>query len=192
LQLTIIERKIRQNMRFTPNRTAVPLLLFCIARIVGASPKDKAPCKAFFIAVEQDEITVNLKMVGLNKKQSDWYKKNGNQKEFTGICLANINDSGERVPLESGSEEYNSRIVGSAPLYLIAWEEHPVFVPDKEGGHYSYSANGTLSRWDGTKPNGGNLVPVGPVHSTNRTILSSSSISLLKDATKEIRHKEGP
>jgi hypothetical protein len=42
-----------------------------------------------------------------------------------------------------------------------------------------------------TKPDGGNFVPVGPVHQTNRTILSSSSVSLLKYAIKEIRRKEG-
>jgi hypothetical protein len=131
-------------------------------------------------------------MLGLNKKQGDWYRKNGNQKEFTGICVANASESGEQVPLEAGSEEHISRTVGDSPLYLIAWEEHRVFVPDNQGGHYAWSANGTLSRWENSdNENGGKFVPVGPIHNTNRTILSSSSLSLLKEAIIQIRRKEG-
>jgi hypothetical protein len=179
-------------MTFTPTRIAVSsLLLVCITGVAGAGSKDKAPCKAFFVAVEQDEVTVNLKMVGLNRPQNDWYTKNGNQKEFAGVCLVNASKSGERVPLESSSEELISNAVGDFPLYLISWEEHRVFVPDDQGGHNAFSSNGTLSRWDNSKPNGQNFVPIGPVHNTNRTILSSSSVSLLKDAIKQIRHKEG-
>lgn len=158
-----------------------------------AKPKTKAPCKVFFVVLEQDEATVNLKMVGLNKKQSDWYRKDGNQKEFAGVCVVHANASGDQIALESISEEYINGTVGNSPLYMIAWEEHKVFVPDKNGGHYAYSSNGTLSKWqsDNTKPDGRIFVPVGPVHNTNRTILSSYSVSLLKDAIKEICRKEG-
>ncbi len=185
-------RSLQFGMAFTLNRIAAfSLLLVCVTGVAAAGSRDKAPCKAFFVAVEQDEATVNLKMVGLDKPQNDWYRKNGNQKEFAGVCLVSANESGERVPLESGSEEYISRTVGDFPLYLISWEEHRVFVPDNQGGHYAFSSNGALSRWDNSKPNGQNFVPVGPVHNTNRTILSSSSVSLLKDAIKQIRHKEG-
>ena len=173
-------------MAFTLNRVATSLLLFGIAGVAGAGSKDKAPCKAFFVAVEQDEATVNLKMAGLNKPQNGWYKKSGNQGEFAGVCLVNANETGERVPLESASEQYISRIVGDSPLYLISWEEHRVLVPDDQGGHYAFSGNGILSRWDASKPNGQDFVSVGPVHNTNRTILSSSSVSLLKDAIKQI------
>jgi hypothetical protein len=88
--------------------------------------------------------------------------------------------------LESASEQYISRIVGDSPLYLISWGEHRVLVPDDQGGHYAFSGNGILSRWDASKPNGQDFVSVGPVHNTNRTILSSSSVSLLKDAIKQI------
>jgi len=59
-------------MAFTLNRVATSLLLFGIAGVAGAGSKDKAPCKAFFVAVEQDEATVNLKMAGLNKPQNGW------------------------------------------------------------------------------------------------------------------------
>lgn len=167
---------------------AVALLLFGFAEMAVTKPVEKAPCKAFFMVIEQDEMTVNLRMVGLNKQQNDWYQKEGDLKEFAGVCLVNASASGERVPLESISEDHINRIVGASPLYEITWEEHRVFVPDNNG---AFSSNGTLSRWDDTKPDGGTFVPVGPVHNTNRTILSSSSVSLLKDAIKEIRHKEG-
>lgn len=155
------------------------------SRAAVAQPKVKGPCKVFFIAVEQDAITVNLRMVGLNKSQNDWYRKN--QKDFAGVCLVHANQSNERVPLESLSEDYINSIVGDSSLYLIAWEQHRVFVPDSDGGHYAYSANGTLSRWE----NGKKFIPAGPVHNTNRTILSNSSVSLLKDAIKDIQRNEG-
>ncbi len=75
---------------------ALSLLLFRIVGVAGAASKDRAPCKAFFLAVEQDEVTVNLKMVGLNKLQHGWYRKNGNQKDFAGVCLVNPNETGKR------------------------------------------------------------------------------------------------
>jgi hypothetical protein len=149
--------------------------------------KGKTPCKAYFIPVEQDSLTVNLMMVGLNGPQADWYRKNGNQKEFSGVCAVNANESGKPVALESISEKYMERIIGDAPLYMILWEEHRVFVPDNYSGHYAFSANGTLSRWNGQSGNDGKFVPLGPVHDQNRTIFSSSSLSMLKDAIKQIR-----
>jgi hypothetical protein len=178
-------------MPFPITGVVATVLFLCLIAVGPADAKDKVSCKVFFVAVEQDEITVNLQMVGLNKKQSDWYRKNGNQKEFAGVCVVNANQSGEQVPLESGSEEYIHRIVGNSPLYLVAWEEHRVFIPNNQGGQYAFSANGTLSRWEkGSNDNGGKFVPVGPVHNTNRTVLSSASVSLLKAAIKDIRRKE--
>jgi hypothetical protein len=158
---------------------AVILLLVGCAGVLIGKPKDQAPCKVSFVMVEQDEMTGNLTMVGLNKQQSRWYKKEGNQKDYAGVCTVDANESGEQTALESGSEEYINRTVGDSPLYLVAWEEHRVFVPDTKGGHYAYSATGTLSKWrsDNTNPDGGSFVPVGPVHNTNRTILSSSGDS---------------
>lgn len=172
-------------------KTLAPLIYAFLGFLGTAVAADKAPCKIFFLTVEQDEATVNLKMVGLNKKQHDWYQKEGDRNEFGGACSVNGDSSGEPVPLESISEDYINRVVGDAPLYEISWEEHKVFVPDKNGGHYAFSSNGTLSRWDKAKPDGGTFVPVGPIHNTNRTILSSSSVSLLKDAIKLMLHKEG-
>jgi hypothetical protein len=134
---------------------------------------------------EQDtEVTVNLAMVGLNSHQSEWYRKRGG--EYPDLCLARAVPSGKRVALDSASESYLDSVIGDTPLYLIAWEEHRAFVPDDEGGHYAWSANGVLSRWDDTKKN---FVPVTPLHNTNRTILSSSSTSLLKAGLKEIEDR---
>ena len=170
---------------------AATALCFGSIGMAIAEPKAKEPCRVFFMIIEQDDTTVNLKMVGLNKPQHDWYKKGGNQKEYAGVCLVNATESGQQVPFETASEEFINRIVGPSPLYLIAWEQHRVFVPDNNGGHHAYSSNGTLSRWDKTKPEGRNFVPVGPLHNRNRTILSSSSVSLLKDAIRQIRNQEG-
>ena len=166
----------------------IPLLACSL--LAFSAPKDNAPCKAFFMAIEQDDSTVSLKMAGLNKLQYDWYRKAGNKKEFAGVCLAPANASGQQVPVEVISDEYMNGI-GDAPFYLLAWEQHQVFVPDNNGGHYAFSSNGTLSRWEKSKPKGKNFVVIGPVHNTNRTILSSSSISLLKELIRQIRQKEG-
>jgi hypothetical protein len=171
----------------------IALLVLTCAGAAVAGPRARQPqtsCRVYFMAVEQDETTVNLRMVGLNSKQGDWYRKDGQRKEYAGICVANATASDEQVPLESGSESHVEAIVASASLYLIAWEEHRVYVPDTNGGHYAFSANGTLSVWDRTAQNGqGDFVPIGPIHATNRTIFSSSSVSLLKAALKEIGNR---
>lgn len=165
----------------------LPVLLTGSAAFAKA--KSTVPCKVYFIAAEQDERTVNLQMVGLNSEQSSWYRKHGDK--FVGICLVNGDATGKRVVLDNTSESYVDGIVGSAPLYAVMWEEHRVFVPDNNGGHYAWSANGILSLWDEAADNGkGDFRPIGPVHNTNRTILSSSSTSLLKDALKEIQDRE--
>lgn len=173
------------------NRAILASLVVCLVAVsTFAKPKSPAPCKVYFIVGEQDyEATVSLPMIGLNRPQSNWYKKHGDQ--FAGICLANLDNTGKRVVLNEASEAVLDKIVGDAPLYAIAWEEHRVYVPDGNGGHYAWSANGILSVWDRAANNGkGALTPIAPIHNTNRTILSSSSTSLLKDALKEIQDRE--
>ncbi len=70
-----------------------PALVFCTLLSVPAFAKDKSqvPCRAYFLAIEQDSVTVNLQMVGLNKQQSDWYTKRRQQRGiWEGVCLANL------------------------------------------------------------------------------------------------------
>lgn len=138
------------------------------------------------MVVEHDEQTSNLNMVGLNRPQQEWYDKHG-AKEAPGFCLVNGNATGMRVTVENSDEKYIQSVVGTAPLYSIAWEQHQVFIPDDQGGHYAYRSTGILSIWNSSAKGGeGDFIPISPVHNTNRTILSSSSASLLKDALKEI------
>lgn len=160
---------------------AVLAILICPSIVFANKRPTNESCKVYFVVAEKDANTVDLNMVGLNGPQEKWYKKHGG--EFPSLCLVNGDASGKRVTLDEASEAYVSSVVGTSPLYLIAWEEHKVFVPDDNGGHYSWSANGILSRWDESKKD---FVPLAPIHSTNRTIFSSSSTSLLKDGLKEI------
>ena len=162
---------------------AVSFLLVASNVIAKKHPPTNA-CKAYFIVTEQDTVTVNLAMVGLNEPQKKWYEKSGG--EFPGICLVNGDASGKRVTLDNGSESYISSVVGSSPLYSITWEEHKVYVPDDSGGHYAWSANGILSRWSYEK---NDFVAIGPIHSKNKTIFTSSSTSLLKDGLKQIEEQ---
>src|SRR5580658_7256579 len=98
-------------------------------------------CKVYFVVAEQDAVTVNLPMVGLNDEQRGWYKKDGG--EFPTLCLVNADASGKRVVANDSSafDSYLDSVVGASPLYMITWEEHRVFVPDNNGGHYAWSAS---------------------------------------------------
>ena len=148
-------------------------------------------CKVYFTIVEHDEETSNLNMVGLNHSQQEWFEKN-REKEAPGICLVNGDATGMRVTLESSDEKYAEQIVGTKPFYSIAWEEHQIYVPVGNSGHYAYIATGILSIWTPSANKGdGDFVTLSPVHSTNRTIFSSSSVSLLKDALKYIAKRSG-
>jgi len=161
------------------------LLLFVSWEVLPAPAKERPTegCKVYFIAVEHDEQTSNLNMVGLNHPQRDWYEKHG-AKYAPGVCF--VGDAkAKQVTVEMVDESYLKNVVGIAPLYSIAWEEHLVFVPDNNGGHNAYHASGILSIWT-PSDKGGAFAPVAPIHNTNHTILSSSSVSLLKEGLKEI------
>ena len=141
-------------------------------------------CKTYFMVVENDGMTSGMPMVGLNEPQRSWYKKEGGK--YPELCLVNGNASGKPVSTDDVDQSYMDGIVGDSPFYAIVWEEHQVVVPDNKGGHYAWSANGRLMRWDATKKD---LVNVTPIHNTNHTIFSSSSTSLLKDGLKEIQER---
>lgn len=162
---------------------ALALFLLASSAIAKKHPPTNS-CKAYFVVTEQDEVTVNLPMTGLNEAQQKWYDKEGG--EFPGVCLVNGDATGRRVPVDSASESYVESIVGKAPLFSISWEEHKVFIPDDNGGHYAWSANGILSRWSDEK---NDFVAIGPIHNKNKTIFSSSSTSLLKDGLKQIEEQ---
>jgi hypothetical protein len=156
-----------------------------------AKDKTEKNCKVYFMVVEHDELTSNLNMVGLNQPQREWFEKHG-AKDAPGLCLVNGNAAGSRVTVETADENYIESIVGTSPLYSIAWEEHRVFVPDNNGGHNAFQASGILSIWTATADGGkGDFVPISPVHDTNRTIFTSSSASLLKSALKELGKRVG-
>lgn len=166
-------------------------LSFCLPAHAGSKKRPNNPgspaCKAYFVVAEQDTVTVNLPLIGLNDKQADWYHKHGG--EFPALCLVNADSSGKRIVAKDSPafDSYLDSVVGTAPLYMIAWEEHRVFVPDNSGGHYAWSASGVLSSWDSSKKD---FAPLFPLHNTNRTIFTSSSVSLLKDGLREIAERE--
>ncbi len=175
-----------------------PMRIICFLALAGtlagpaaiytfAKEEPEKPCKVYFTVIEHDEQTSNLNMIGLNGPQREWFAKHG-AKEAPNICLVNGNATGQRVTVETGDEGYIQKTVGELPFYSISWEEHRVFVPDHDGGHMAYTASGILSIWKKSANAGnGDFVPISPIHSTNHTIFSSSSTSLLKDALKEIR-----
>ena len=177
-----------------PKIVALFVVLLCFGVLhnpvyAEKKPPANSPCKVYFTVVEHDTETSMLNMIGLNKPQADWWAKHGSR-EAPGLCLMNGNAKGERVTTESADEAYVDSIVKSSPLYSVAWGEERVFVPDTNGGHYAFSALGILSVWTPSANGGkGDFVAVCPVHDTNRTILSSSSLSLLKEALEEIKKR---
>ncbi len=148
-------------------------------------------CRIYFTVVEHDEQTSNLNMVDLNRPQKEWYEKHA-AKEAPGLCFVGGNDSGVPVTIENVDEKYVESVVSNKPLYAILWEEHQVFVPDDQGGHNAFRSTGVLYVWKPSESGDGRLVALSPVHNTNRTILSSSSTSLLKGALSEIAKRAGP
>lgn len=167
------------------------LAMLCAAALVTSyvpafAKTDPAACRSYLVMVEQDQVTVNMQMTGLNGPQREWYSKDGDRKEYSGVCYLDADSTGRRVPIEVATQSgYMDKEAESSPLYVVFWEEHSVLVPDNTGGHYALSSNGTLMKYDPTWKD--SFRPIGPVHNTNRTILSSSSVSLLKDAIKQIR-----
>lgn len=118
---------------------------------------------------------MQLKMAGPNDPQDKWYRKDGGKKDYEGVCVVWPTGGGQRVAMEDNQRDqdrYLESVVGDAPLYVLGWEEHKIFVPDQNGGHMAYSANGILYRMDFSGD--GKMVPRGPVHDTNRTIFTSS------------------
>jgi hypothetical protein len=160
---------------------AILMLMICVVSLKAQL------CKVYFVIAEQDYETSNLNMAGFNKPQEKWWSKNA--KKTPEICYLNANPKGGQAPLESLNDSFvNSD--KNLPIYAITWGESKYFVPDNNGGHNAYDARGVLSLWTPAADSGkGNFVTIAPVHNTNKTILSSSSISMLKEALSEIKKR---
>lgn len=170
----------------------------------------------FFSVSEYDEITVGTAIEWLNKPQSNWYKKHGDEGKLAGICY---------IPKVADAPR-------GAPLYLVIWGEHLQSRPytynyqttetetgtvngtvtDDQGDTSQvsgtsttsvpvehtvsgvsryYMADGLLDKWDGSAKDGeGDFVTVAPLRNNNITKFTSASTSLLKDAMDQIRSRE--
>jgi hypothetical protein len=168
-------------------------LLALLSTTAFAAKKDAATCTAYLLPVEQDQATMNLKMSGLNDTQEHWYRKDGNKKQYEGVCIINADQTGKRIPITDDIDDpnhYLETVTGNKPIYVLGWEEHLIFIPNQGGGgHNAYSANGIL--YTINFAGGGSLKPLAPVHDTNRTILTSSSVSLLKAAILKLKDLQG-
>ena len=160
-----------------------------------AKNKAPAPCIVYFAVVENDEVTVHLSVVGLNKPQSSWYEKHGNRDKFAGICYV---AKASAAPTD-------------APLYAVVWGEHSASAPytwtsqateqvsgdvggtvTDENGNTStvtgtattsvpvtktdsgvanyHTADGWLASWDPRAKDGkGDFKPIAPLHSHTPT-----------------------
>jgi hypothetical protein len=136
--------------------------------------------------VEQDGITSDLAMTGLTNAQIDWIRKNQNKPEVRGICPFPFDSKNKRVPATLVQDPAPTEL-GARPLYVVRWKQERSFVPDGSGGHFAIVSSGILYRMD--MSGDGKLVPIGPVHDTNRTILTDSSVSLLKYVLRHIKEQ---
>jgi hypothetical protein len=161
------------------------LLLLTIPAFAGK--KTTKNCSSYFAMVEQDDFTEKLAMAGFTNGQNKWYEKHSDDKEYGGVCVLLPNTTGQRVPAASLKDANMPEPEPGKPVFVVAWHLTQGFVPDNNGGHYAYYASGVLSRL-GTDPQG-NLIPIGPVHDTSRTIFSDPAISLLKAVIKQIKEQ---
>jgi len=152
-----------------------------------AKKKPDTKCDSYFAMVEQDSFTENLAMEGLNKSQLKWYDKHRADSDYAGVCFLFPNNTGQRVPAQSLKDSKMPEPDAGKTVYVVGWHLTQEFVPDNNGGHYVYDATGVLSRL-GNDPNG-NLIPIGPVRDTSKTIFSDPTISLLKAVIKQIKEQ---
>jgi hypothetical protein len=189
-------------------------LLLVVGKI--EANEQPAPCVVYFSVLENDKVPVHLSILKMNKPQSIWYEKYGNQDKYAGICYV---ENGARAPADE-------------PLYAIVWGEHSVSEPytysyeataqvngdvnatitDQNSnistvsgntstsvpvGHSSsgtkkdYVADGWLAVWNPQTSEGkGSFLPITPLHNRSRADLTSASTSLLKDAMEQICQRE--
>jgi hypothetical protein len=189
-------------------------LLLVVGKI--EANEQPTPCSVYFSVVENDEVSVHLSVLGMNRPQTSWYKMHGDRDKYAGICYV---EDGARAPAE-------------APLYAIVWGEHLVSEPyvysyqtavrvdgdvnatvtDQNGNTSTvsgtnstgapvshtgsgtkkyYVADGWLAVWNPKTSEGkGSFVPIVPLQNHNNTDLSSASTSLLKDAMEQIKQRE--
>jgi hypothetical protein len=165
-------------------RTVTWVLFWLLPICAFAQYKAGAPCHSFLMMVEQDEATSDLAMTGLTRPQLDWARKN-QHKELEGICPLPYDPTNKRIPASTITDENLQVDPGARPVYLVRWKQERVFVPDLNHGHIAIHSSGVLYRMG--KSLEGDLIPIGPVHDTSRTILSDSTVSLLKDVLEQIK-----
>src|SRR6266567_6226311 len=165
------------------------ILLCCSTVLAGAATQSvdlPGYCESFLMMVEQDGVTSDLAMTGLTKAQIDWIRKNQDKPEVRGICPYPFDPKNKRVPATLVQVPAPPEL-GARPLYVVRWKQEKSFVPDGNGGHFAIVSSGILYRMD--MSGDGKLLPMGPVHDTNRTILTDSSVSLLKYVLKQIKEQ---
>lgn len=196
--------------------TVAVLSVLACTTWANAKPKSQAPCEVYFVAAEKDGLTVNLQMFGLNKPQMKWYKKHGDRKSFAGICYAANGDQikdgapvyaimwGEHLVREPYMYSYTTRQQVTSDTtgrvtdddgntsHVEATTTSSVPVTHASSGTKRfYVADGVLALFDPKGRGGkGGYVLVAPLHNHNRTVVTSPSVSLLKDALAAIRDRE--
>jgi hypothetical protein len=145
---------------------------------------DTSICDSFLMMVEQDGVTSDLAMTGLTEGQIGWIRKNQKKSEVVGICPFPFDPTNKRIPATLVKDPDPSAL-NVKPIYVVRWKQEKTFVPDNKGGHYAIVASGILYRMD--MGGSGNLIPIGPVHDTNRTIYTDSTVSLLKNVLKQVK-----
>ncbi len=189
-------------------------LLLVVGKI--EANEQPAPCVVYFSVLENDEVPVHLSILKMNEPQTSWYEKYGNRDKYAGICYV---ENGARAPADEPlyaivwgehlvSESYIYSYEATAP---VNGDLNPTItnqngdtstvsgtprtsVPDSHsssGTKKHYVADGWLAVWNPqTSESKGSFVPIAPLHSHNRTDLTSASTSLLKDAMEQIRKRE--
>ena len=189
-------------------------LLLAVGRIDANEPS--SVCAVYFSVLENDQAAGNLPMLKMNKPQSSWYEKYGNQDKYAGICYV---ESGARAPADE-------------PLYGIVWGEHLASEPYTysyeaaarinegvngertdpngskstasgtpatsqpashagSGAKKDYVADGWLAAWNPATSEGkGRFEPLAPLRNHGPADLASASTSLLKDAMEQICQRE--
>jgi len=189
-------------------------LLLVVGKI--EANEQPAPCVVYFSVLENDEAPVHVSILEMNKPQSSWYERYGNRDKYAGICYV---ENGARAPADEPlyaivwgkhlvSEPYTYGYEATAPVNgdvdATITDQNgntstvsgttSTSVPvshSSSGAMRQYVADGWLAVWNPqTSESKGSFVPIAPLHTHNRTDLTSASTSLLKDAMEQISQRE--
>jgi PDZ domain-containing protein/PEGA domain-containing protein len=183
-------------------------ILLLVAGKIEANEQPSS-CAVYFSVLKNDQAPVHLLLWKMNEPQRSWYEKYGNRDRYAGICYLENGASppgdeplyaivwGEHLADEPYTYSYEATAHAGSDVNPTTAGQNgassasaPVNNSSSETKKH-YVVDGWLAVWNlQTSGSKGSFVPIGPLHSHSRTDVTSTSLSLLKEAMEQISQRE--